>query len=222
MYGGQTLVGVRWQSTRRWRSLWIPMGKHGRGVRTVLPVGNGTGRCEKVQKRYRSLNSSGLSIYRMTRPHWPLCHWVDSGPGLSGFPILPLREYPAHTKVKDNVSKSRRTKESKKERLSTNETDWASTWMLPNKKQNWQLQVRAMTPATLTQLNVTSLTTARGRQPSTSKINHNSINKQDQETQLQLKLIDAHTGAVLHKFLPRQSLCQTVCYHNSSWSILQR
>jgi len=82
-------------------------------------VGNGSGRCEKVQKRYRSLYSSGLSIYRMTRPHWPLRHRADSGLGLSGFPILPLREYPAHTKVKDRESKSRRPKESKKERLST-------------------------------------------------------------------------------------------------------
>jgi len=54
---------------------------------------------------------------------------------LSGIPILPLCEYLAHTKVKDNESKSRRTKESKKERLSTNETDLASTWMLPKKKQ---------------------------------------------------------------------------------------
>jgi len=79
-----------------------------------------------------------------------------------------------------------------------------------------------MTPAILTQLNITSVTTARGQQPSTSTINHNSTNKQDKETQLQLKLIDAHTGAVLHKFLPRQSLCKTVCYHNSSGSILQR
>jgi len=84
-------------------------------------VGNGCGRCEKVQKRYRSLYSGGLSIYRMTRPHWPLRHRADSGPGLSGFPILPLREYPAHTKVKDRESKSRRTKESKKERLSTSQ-----------------------------------------------------------------------------------------------------
>jgi hypothetical protein len=50
-------------------------------------VGNGSGRCEKVQKRYRSLYSSGLSIYRMTRPNWPLRHRADSGPGLSGFPI---------------------------------------------------------------------------------------------------------------------------------------
>jgi hypothetical protein len=101
-------------------------------------VGNGSGRCEKVQKRCRSLYSSGLSIYRMTRPHWPLRHRTDSGPGLSGFPILPLREYPAHTKVRDRESKckSRRTKESKKERLSTSETDSASTWMLPKKKQN--------------------------------------------------------------------------------------
>jgi len=106
-------------------------------------VGNGSGRCEKVQKRYRSLYSSGLSIYRMTRPHWPLRHRADSGPGLSGFPILPLREYPAHTKVKDRESKSRRTKESKKERLSTKvrpstsqkETDSASSGMLPKKKQ---------------------------------------------------------------------------------------
>ena len=55
----------------------------------------------------------------MMRPHWPLRHREDSGPGLSGFPILPLREYPAHTKVKDRESKSRRTNESKKERLST-------------------------------------------------------------------------------------------------------
>ena len=72
----------------------------------------------------------------MTRPYWPLRHRADSGPGLSGFPILPLREYPAHTKVKDRESKSRRTKESKKERVSTSETDSASTWMLPKKKQN--------------------------------------------------------------------------------------
>jgi len=81
-------------------------------------VGNGSGRCEKVQKRYRSLYSSGLSIYRMTRPHWPLRHRADSGPGLSGFPILPLREYPAHTKVKDSESK---VGEQKKERLSTSQ-----------------------------------------------------------------------------------------------------
>jgi len=88
---------------------------------TIECVGNGSGRCEKVQKRYRSLYSSGLSIYRMTRPHWPLRHRADSGPGLTGFPILPLREYPAHTKVKDRESKSRRTKERKKERLSTSQ-----------------------------------------------------------------------------------------------------
>jgi hypothetical protein len=53
----------------------------------IKAVGNDSGRCEKVQKRYRSLYSSGLSIYRMTRPHWPLRHRADSGPGLSGFPI---------------------------------------------------------------------------------------------------------------------------------------
>jgi hypothetical protein len=54
---------------------------------------------------------------------------------LSGFPILPLCEYPAHTKGKHRESKSKRTKETKKERLSSNETDSASTWMLPKKKQ---------------------------------------------------------------------------------------
>jgi len=69
-------------------------------------VGNGSGRCEKVQKRYCSLYSSGLSIYRMTRPHWPLRHQADSGPGLSGFPILPLREYPAHTQDNHKENKS--------------------------------------------------------------------------------------------------------------------
>jgi len=143
----------------------------------VVVVGNGSGRCEQVQKWYRSLYSSGLSIYRMTRPHWPLRHRADSGPGLCGFPILPLREYPAHTTVKDRECKSRRTKESKKEWLSTNETDSASTWMLPRKKKNWQPRVRAVTPATLTLLNVTSVTTPRGQQPSTSNINHNSTNK---------------------------------------------
>jgi len=112
-------------------------GKGDRQERRQMPrrarpsLGNGSGRCETVQKRYRSLYSSGLSIYRITRPHWPLPQWADSGPGLSGFPILPLRENPAHTKVKDGKSKSRRTK---KERLSTNATDSASTWMLPKKK----------------------------------------------------------------------------------------
>jgi hypothetical protein len=39
---------------------------------------------------------------------------------------------------------------------------------------------------------------------------------------LQPKLKYAHTGTMLHKFLPRQSLCKTVCYHSSSGSILQR
>jgi len=34
-------------------------------------------------KRDIVLYSSGLSIYRMTRPDWPLHHWADSGPGLS-------------------------------------------------------------------------------------------------------------------------------------------
>ena len=43
-------------------------------------VGNGSGRCEKDQKRYHSLYSSGLSVYRMTRSHWPLRHQADSGP----------------------------------------------------------------------------------------------------------------------------------------------
>jgi hypothetical protein len=66
-----------------------------------------------------------------------------------------------------------------KERLSTNETDSASTWMLPKKKNKTKLKVRirALTPATLTLLNVTSVTTAHGQQPSTSKINHNSTNE---------------------------------------------
>src|SRR5713226_4775920 len=76
-----------------------------------------------------------------------------------------------------------------------------------------------MTPATLTLLNVTSVTTARGQQPSMSK-NQPQLNKQNKETQP--KLIYAHTATVLHKFLPRQSLCKTVCYHNSGGSILQR
>jgi hypothetical protein len=66
------------------------------------------------------------------------------------------------------------------------------------------------------------VTTARRQQPSTSIINHNTTNKQEKETQLPLKLLDAHTGAVLHEFLPRQSLCKSVCYHNCSGSILQR
>ena len=68
-----------------------------------------------------------LSIYRMIRPHCPHRHQVDLGLGLSVFPILPLCEYPAHTKVKDREHKSGRTKESKKVRQSTNETDSAST-----------------------------------------------------------------------------------------------
>jgi len=58
------------------------------GERCLVGVGNGSGRCEKVQKRRRSLSSRGLSIYRMTRPHWPLRHRADSGAGLSGFPIV--------------------------------------------------------------------------------------------------------------------------------------
>jgi len=56
--------------------------------RCLVGVGNGSGCCEKVQKRCRSLYSSGLSIYRKTRPHWPLRHRADSGAGLSGFPIV--------------------------------------------------------------------------------------------------------------------------------------
>jgi len=52
----------------------------------LVRIGNGTGRCEKVQKRRRSLSSCSLSIYRMARPHWPLRHWANSGTGLSGFP----------------------------------------------------------------------------------------------------------------------------------------
>jgi hypothetical protein len=63
----------------------ISSNKNGKERQQV--VGNGSGRCEKVQERYRSLYSSGLSIYRMTRPHWPLHHCADSGVGLSGFPI---------------------------------------------------------------------------------------------------------------------------------------
>jgi len=54
----------------------------------LVGVGNGSRRCEKVQKRCRSLYSSGLSIYRMTRPNWPLRHRADSGAGLSVFPIV--------------------------------------------------------------------------------------------------------------------------------------
>ena len=50
----------------------------------------------------------------MTRLYWPLRYQADSSTGLSGFPILPLRENPTHTKVKDKESKSRRiTKERK-------------------------------------------------------------------------------------------------------------
>jgi len=79
-----------------------------------------------------------------------------------------------------------------------------------------------MTPATLTLLKVTPVTTACGQQTATSKINHNSTNQQGKETQFQMKLINPHTGAGLHKFLPRQSVCKTVCNHNSSGSILQR
>jgi hypothetical protein len=55
----------------------------------------------------------------MTRLYWPLRHRADSGAGWSGFPILPLRENPAHTKAKDKESKSRRI--TKKESLSTEE-----------------------------------------------------------------------------------------------------
>ena len=77
-----------------------------------------------------------------------------------------------------------------------------------------------MTRATLTLLNVTSVITTCGQQPSMSKkkTNHNLTNK----IKKQLKLIYAHTGTVLHKFLPRQSLWRTVCYHNFCGSILQR
>jgi len=53
--------------------------------------------------------------------------------------------------------------------------------MLP-KKQTWWRRARAKTTATLTLLEVTPVTTARGQQPSMSKINHNSTNKQDNET----------------------------------------
>lgn len=123
----------------------------------------------------------------MTRLDWPIRNRADSGLGLNGFPILPLHEYPAHTKVNDRASKSRRTKERKKARLSTkvkpsashNETDLASSWILPIKKtkQNSRPQPCAMTPTTLTLLGVISVTTTRGHQPLRSYINHNSTIK---------------------------------------------
>jgi hypothetical protein len=62
----------------------------------------------------------------------------------------------------------------------------------------------------------------RPRSTAINEKNQPQLNKQDKETLCQLKLIDDHTDAVLDKFLPRQSLCKAVCYHNSSWSILQR
>jgi hypothetical protein len=61
-------------------------------------VGNGSGCCEKVQKRYRSLYSSGLAIYRMTRPHWPLHYRADSGAGLSEFLIFAI-SFTAHLRL---------------------------------------------------------------------------------------------------------------------------
>jgi len=72
--------------------------------------------------------------------------------------------------------------------------------MLP-KKQKLTVPGPCSDPATLTLLNGTPVTTACGQQPSKSKINHNSTSKQHKETQLQLKLKDAHTGAVMDIFL---------------------
>jgi len=63
--------------------------------------------------------------------------------------------------------------------------------MLLNKNNKEWLHQICDPPATLTLLNVTPVATTCSQQPSMSKINHNSANKQDNETQWQLKLIDA-------------------------------
>jgi hypothetical protein len=57
------------------------------GARSFARVGNGSGRCENVQIQYCSLCSSGLSIYRMTRPNCHLRHGADSGTGWNRFSI---------------------------------------------------------------------------------------------------------------------------------------
>jgi len=86
---------------------------------------------------------------------------------------------------KSNIKRAnvKRTKENKKARLSTSQRRQTRHQAIcfQKKTKNWQPQVRAVNPATITLLNVNSLTTAHGQQPSTSKINYNSTNKQDKK-----------------------------------------
>jgi len=46
----------------------------------------------------KSKSDIALSVYRMTRPHWPFHHLADSGAGLSEFPIFAI-SFTAHLRL---------------------------------------------------------------------------------------------------------------------------